>query len=215
VGICQQTQNALAPNPALRALLVALDAWVSAGKTPPASRVPRSSKGTLLSSLPQAKMGFPSIPGVTYNGLTRTGDLFDFGPLLDQGILTVLPPTLLGTPYTVLVPKTDDDGNDVAGIRLPSVAVPTATYTGWALRAAAFAGDDLCDASGQQIAFLRTKAERLAAQDPRRSLAERYPTHVRYVKRFARAAKRLQHQRLLLPEDARALTAAANAAPVP
>jgi Alpha/beta hydrolase domain len=98
---------------------------------------------------------------------------------------------------------------------LPSVAVPTATYTGWALRAAAFAGDDLCDASGQQIAFLRTKAERLASHDPRRSLAERYPTHARYVKRFARAAKRLQHQRLLLPEDAPALTTAADAAPVP
>jgi hypothetical protein len=158
---------------------------------------------------------FPSIPGVAYNGVTRTGDLFDFGPLLDQGILTVLPPTLLGTPYTVLAPRTDDDGNDVAGIRLPSVAVPTATYTGWALWAAAFAGDDLCDASRQQIAFLRTKAERLASHDPRRSLAERYPTHARYVKRFARAAKRLQHQRLLLPEDARSLTTAADAAPVP
>ena len=77
----------------------------------------------------------------------------------------------------MLVPKTDADGNDVAGIRLPAVAVPTATYTGWALRAAAFAGDDLCDASGQQIAFLRAKADRLAAGDPRRSLAERYPTH--------------------------------------
>ena len=215
MGICQQTQNALAPNPALRALLVALDAWVSGGKKPPSSRVPRSSKGTLLPSLPQAKVRFPSIPGVTYNGLTRTGDLFDFGPLLGQGILTVLPPTSLGTPYTMLVPKTDDDGNDVAGIRLPSVAVPAATYTGWALRAAAFAGDDLCDASGQQIAFLHTKAERLAAQDPRRSLAERYPTHARYVKRFARAAKRLRHQRLLLPEDAQALTTAAAAAPVP
>ena len=147
-------------------MLIALDAWVSAGKKPPASRVPRSAKGTLLPSIPQSKEGFPGIPGVTYNGLTRTGDLFDFGPLLDQGILTILPPRLLGTPYTVLVPKTDDDGNDIAGIRLPSVVVPTATYTGWALRAAAFAGDDLCDASGQQIAFLRTKAERLTAPIP-------------------------------------------------
>jgi hypothetical protein len=215
LGICQQVQNGLAPNPALRALLIALDAWASAGKKPPASRVPRSAKGTLLPSLPQVKVRFPTVPGVTYNGLARTGDLFDFGPSLDQGVLTVLPPTALGTPYTVLVPKTDADGNDVAGIRLPAVAVPTATYTGWALRAAAFAGDDLCDASGQQIAFLRAKADRLAAGDPRRSLAERYPTHERYVKRFARAAKRLQHQRLLLPEDARALTTAANAAPVP
>src|SRR4029077_4364846 len=56
LGICQQPQNALAPNPALRALLAALDAWVSAGKKPPASRVPRSAKGTLLPSLPQVKV---------------------------------------------------------------------------------------------------------------------------------------------------------------
>jgi hypothetical protein len=215
LGICQQVQNGLQPNPALRALLVALDAWAAAGRKPPHSRVPRQAQGSLVPSLPQTKMRFPSIPGVTYNGLLRTGDLFDFGPSVAQGILTILPPTSLGTPYPVLVPKTDDDGNDVAGIRLPAVAVPTATYTGWALRAAAFAGDDLCDASGQQIPFLHTKADRLAATDPRRSIVERYPTHARYVNRFGRAAKRLQHQHLLLPEDARALTAAADAAPVP
>jgi hypothetical protein len=214
-GICQQEQNTLAPNPALRALLVALDAWAADGKKPPPSRVPRSGKGTLVPSLPQSKQGFPAIPGVTYNGLARTGDLFDYGPTLDDGILTVLPPALLGTPYTVLVPKTDRDGNDVAGIRLPSVVAPTATYTGWALRAAAFAGDDLCDASGQQIAFARTKAERLAAGDPRRALAERYRTHDRYVKRVTRAAKRLRHQRLLVDEDVEALSAAADAASVP
>jgi hypothetical protein len=199
----------------LRGLLVALDDWVAGGKRPPKSRVPRSAKGTLVPSLPQTKVRFPEIPGVTYNGLARTGDLFDFGATLDQGVLTVLPPTLLGTPYAVLVPKTDVDGNDLAGIRLPAVAVPTATYTGWALRAAAFAGDDLCDASGQQIPFAPTRAERLAASDPRRSLAERYPTHDRYVTRFTRAAKRLRHQRLLVDEDVQTLTAAAAAAAVP
>ena len=202
-GICQQEQNALPPNPALRGLLVALDEWVAGGKRPPASRVPRSGKGTLQPSLPQATVGFPDIPGVTYNGLLRTGDLFDFGPTADQGVLTVLPPVSLGTPYRVLVPKTDRDGNDLAGIRLPAVAAPIATYTGWGLRAAAFAGDDLCDASGQAIPFARTKAERLAALDPRRALAERYPTHERYVKRFTRAAKRLRHQRLLVPRTPR------------
>ena len=95
------------------------------------------------------------------------------------------------------------------------MAVPTATYTGWTLRAAAFAGNDLCDASGQQIPFLRTKAERLAADDPRPSLAERYGTHARYVKKLGRAAKRLRRQRLLLPEDAVTLTTAADATAVP
>jgi hypothetical protein len=214
-GICQQPQNTLPPNPALRALLVALDAWVADRRTPPPSRVPRRANGTLVPSLPQTRVRFPAIPGVIYNGLLRTGDLLDFGPSVDQGILSVLPPVSMGTPYTVLVPKTDRDGNDVAGIRLPAVGVPTATYTGWALRAPAFAGNDLCDASGQQIPLFRTKAERSAAGDTRPSLAERYGTHARYVKKFARAAKRLRRQRLLLPEDAVTLTTAADAAAVP
>jgi alpha/beta hydrolase family protein len=214
-GLCQQTQNGLAPNPALRGLLLALDDWVSRGRRPPTSRVPRRGRGTLVPSLPQAAVHFPAIPGVEYNGVVRTGDLFDFGPDAEQGILTVLPPVLLGTPYPVFVPKTDRDGNDVAGIRLPAIQAPVATYSGWALRAAAYAGDDLCDASGQQIPFARTKAERLAAGDPRRSLLERYPTHERYVKRTELAAKRLLRQRLLADEDVGRLVAAAAAAPVP
>ena len=36
-GICQQPRNPLVPNRALRALLVALDEWVSEDKMPPRS----------------------------------------------------------------------------------------------------------------------------------------------------------------------------------
>jgi hypothetical protein len=57
----------------------------------------------------------------------HTGDLFNFRLNFHQGMLSILPPQLLRTPYA--------DGNDVAGIRLPDVSVPSATYTGWALRA--------------------------------------------------------------------------------
>ena len=200
-GICQQPGNPLVPNPGLRALLVALDDWVTAGKKPPASRVPQRRNGTLVSSTPQDEAGFPSIPGVTYNGLMTTGDLFDFGPLFDKGILSNLPPIFLGSPYPAFVPRTDADGNDIAGIRLPEIEVPLATYTGWSLRAAAFAGDDLCDASGQKLDFAQTKVERLALGDPRPSIEERYPTHKKYVKDVTHAATRLFNQRLLLEED--------------
>ena len=58
-----------------------------------------------------------------------TGDLFDYGPSFDEGILMTLPPYLVDSPYPVFVPRTDDDGNDIAGIRLPEIAVPLATYT--------------------------------------------------------------------------------------
>jgi Alpha/beta hydrolase domain len=91
-------------------------------------------------------------------------------------------------------------------------AVPVATYTGWALRTD---GLDGCDAAGQKIAFARTKAERLAAGDPRPSLEERYVDHGAYVSAVTRAAQTLEAERFLLDEDAAAATAAAQASSVP
>jgi hypothetical protein len=211
-GICAQPRSPIRPNQTLRALLMDLDGWVTKNEPPPADRLPRVADGTLVAPLPQVGMGFPQIPGVLYNGVHHTGDLFDFGKDFDKGMLSVLPPRLLGTPYPVFVPKTDADGNDIAGIRIPEVAVPLATYTGWALRDD---GHDGCDAAGQRIAFAKTKADRLSAGDPRLSLEERYPDHAAYVQLVTRAAEELKAQRLLLPEDADAYIAAAQAAAVP
>jgi hypothetical protein len=211
-GICAQPRNTLRPNAALRALLVDLDAWVAAGTAPPADRMPRVADGTLAPPLPQEASGFPRIPGVVYNGVHHTGDLWDFGPDFDKGFVSVLPPRLVGMPYPVFVPKADADGNDIGGVRLPEVAVPVATYTGWALRAE---GLDGCDAAGQKIAFAKTRAERLAAGDPRPSLEERYPDHGAYVSAVTRAAQALRAERFLLDEDVAAVTAAAQAASVP
>ena len=211
-GICAQPRNPLQPNQALRALLTNLDAWVSKGDAPPADQMPRVGNGTLVPPEPQSGVGFPQIPGVVYNGAHHTGDLFDFGKDFDKGMLAVLPPRLLGTPYPVFVPKTDADGNDVAGVRMPEVAVPVATYTGWALRAD---GLDGCDAAGQKLNFAKTKAERLASGDPRLSLEERYKDHATYVEAVRRAAEELKAQRFMLEEDVAATVAAAEAAKVP
>lgn len=218
-GICQQPQNPLTAGPVLRALLVDIDDWVSNGTRPPDNRVPQRSTGTLIPSLPQSGMGFPSIPGVSYNGILHTRDLLDFGPQFRHGILTNLPPILVAVPYPVFVPKTDADGNDLAGIRLPDISVPIATYTGWALRASA-PGDpvpiiDGCDASGQRIPFQKTALDRLATGDPRPSLQERYPDHATYVQLVTQAAQQLQAERLLLDMDVQAYISAASAAQVP
>jgi Alpha/beta hydrolase domain len=215
-GICAQPRNPMTPNATLRALLTDLDAWVTAGTAPPASQMPRVADGTLVPPLPQEGFGssyaFPVIPGVVYNGAHHTGDLWDFGPGFDKGFISVLPPKRIGTPYPVLVPRADADGNDIAGIRIPDVAVPVATYTGWALRAD---GLDGCDANGQKIAFAKTKAARLAAGDPRPSLEERYGDHAAYVERVEGAAQALRDARFLLEEDVARTVAAAEAANAP
>ena len=209
MGICQQPRNTLEAEPVLRALLVALDEWVTSGKEPPASRVPRRADGTLVEALPREHLGFPAIPGVHYDGLLSTGDLLDFGPRAGNGILSVLPPEIT-EPYPALVPRTDADGNDMAGIRVPDVAAPLATYTGWAVRAAEYAGNDLCDAAGQELAFPGTRDERLAQGDPRPSIEERYGGRDGYVSAVEQAVRGLQQDRLLLAEDAERIIAAAR-----
>jgi hypothetical protein len=197
-GICRLPGNPVSPNPGLRALLASLDDWVSRDKAPPASQVPRRQDGGLV---PVERLNFPRIPGVHFQGLMTTGDLFDFGPAADRGTL-MLPPTSKGSPYPVLVPQTDVDGNDIAGIRFPDIAVPLATYTGWSVRRPEFGGDDLCDANGQKIPFAKTAAQRIAAGDPRLSIEERYASEESYVSAVARAVQALREQRFLLDEDA-------------
>jgi hypothetical protein len=213
-GSCQQLQNPLDSAPIQRALFVAIDEWVTKGKQPPSSRIPRLGDGTLVPPLPQAGMGFPSIPGVVYNGLKTTRYLFDYGlNYYNTGIATINPPTFPTTTpsyqddarngpiYPSFIPKTDSDGNDIAGVRLPDVTVPLATYTGWALRAGPQA-DDGCESSGQYIPFAKTEVERVAAGDPRPSVEERYPSFASYESGVRRAIDELVKDRLMLCEDA-------------
>jgi hypothetical protein len=211
-GVCQQFLNPTSPFPALRALLVALDAWVSRGTEPPPSRIPRQADGTMVKAelragsqtgvvAPQA-LGWPAIPGVTYTGVVTMRYHLDFGPVLDKGIVATYPTSVSGrSAYPVFVSKVDRDGNEVAGIRLPPVEAPIATTTGWALRRAEFGGNEGCEANGQHIAFAPRRPERLAAGDPRLSLEERYGSHDGYVAAVRSAAERLAQQRFLLPAD--------------
>jgi hypothetical protein len=223
--VCQQFTNDTSGEPALRALFVALDQWVSAGVAPPESAVPRRGdksaalavprSGFQTGLVPQQALGWPTIPGVTYNGVITTRYLLDFGPKFQSGVLSNYPPSVAGRPaYVEFVSKVDEDGNEVAGIRLPAVEAPIATTTGWALRRSGFGENDGCEAAGQYIPFTRTRAERTAAGDPRLSLEERYKDHEGYVHAVEKAAHALERRRLLLSADVQQYIDDAKASPV-
>jgi hypothetical protein len=96
----------------------------------------------------------------------------------------------------------DQDGNEIGGVRLPEVAVPIATATGWALRGKNAGGTgELCYLDGSYIPFAKTKTERLAKGDNRLSLEERYQGKTDYVAQITRAAEALEQSGYILAED--------------
>jgi hypothetical protein len=194
---CALPVNPLQAGAPMRALLVAMEAWMRDGTEPPASRYPMRSQGTLVPA------------DSLYAGLGLLGYRGAYGPaqLVDAG---VMPPAVRGE-YAVLLPRPDADGNAIGGLRGPVIEVPRATYTGWNPRAEGFAPGALCYNTGAVVPFAATRAEREAAGDPRPSIAERYPTQAAYAAAVRAAADRLAAERLLLPEDVAAIAAAAEA----
>lgn len=202
----QADMNPLVYNPVIRAVFRALDQWVVEGVEPPPSRYPRLADGTLA---PPAAAGWPTIPRVTMPPAPMTTYRLDFGPEWKHGRVSLEPPRL-GAPFTSLVPAVDDAGNDRAGIRLPEIAVPLATHTGWNYRRAEIgAPDRLASEIGAYRPLPRTAADRERIGDSRRSIAERYASREDYVGRIALAALDLVRERYLLAEDVPDLVAQA------
>jgi hypothetical protein len=196
---CTFPSNPLYAGPVLRAVLVAIDDWSTRGTPPPASRYPSRTDGTLVPAT-AASTGFPKIPGLDYKGTMNVA------VVLDQ---TGMPPSK-GATYPVFVPKTDADGNDVAGVRLPTLVAPVATHMGWNLRKAGFAEGALCGNIGSMLPFAKTREERVKNNDPRLSLAERYPNAGDRAATIEKAANQLVQDRLLLEEDVKSFLQATN-----
>jgi Alpha/beta hydrolase domain len=174
----------------VRALLVALDDWISKGTLPPASRYPSRSDGSLVP--PAADdVGFPRIPGFAYTSRIARPTVIKSDEM----------PPSKGAAYPVFVPKTDADGRDIAGLRLPTLEAPAGTHTGWNLRKTGFGEGELCDNNGSMIPFAATREERQKNNDPRLSMAERYPNDGDRAAAIAKAAQQLVRDRLLLEED--------------
>ena len=129
--LAKQPLNTLDYRPAMRALLTALDESVREDIVPPASRMPRADEGNAVSR-ESLEAPYTRIPGSAWLSHLPQRLRMDFGLDARSGIIRY-PPVESGT-YPVLVSSMDEDCNDVAGIRLPDVAVPLATYTGWNVR---------------------------------------------------------------------------------
>jgi hypothetical protein len=109
------------------------------------------------------------------------------------------------------VSAVDADGNELAGIRLPDISVPLATYTGWNVRHLNFGGPGQTLALlGSTMPFPATLAEREASGDPRPSIEERYTSKADYLRRVQQAAEALLQQGYLLAEDLPTVTEQAS-----
>ncbi len=205
----QHRPNSVDYRPLLCAALMTLDRWVTEGQTPPPSLHPRLDDGAAVPPAHTAAT-FQAMPGVQFPAHLGFIARLDFGAGTDEGIATLLPPKV-GRPYANLVSAVDEDGNELASIRLPEVSVPLATYTGWNVRHPDIGGPgQTLSLIGSTIPFPATQAERQASGDPRPSIEERYPSKEDYLRQVQQAAEALVAQGYLLAEDLATVTAQAS-----
>lgn len=182
-GVGAQLPNPTLHTIGLRAMVMALDGWVRSGSEPPASKYPRLADGTLttIDALKwPALQNIPS-PRLIPEPRRASGD----------GAMGAWP---------FLVPQVDEDGNELAGIRLPDQAVPIGTLTGWNFRTPSSGNPDaIVPLLGSLIPFAKTAAGR--GGDPRRSLEERYRGKADYLGRATEAGLSLVKQGYVLRED--------------
>ena len=178
-GPCVNPRNPHSASPALRALFVALEEWVTDGAPPPASRVPRIADGTAVDadtlSECRAVHGFAHAAGRQPD--RRAGRL---GRPARRGRRVLRHAASRQSMPTA----TRSPASACRRSRCRSAPIPAGTST-------APSRSELADRDGSLIPFARTRAEREAAGDPRPSLEERYGSRDGYVAKVRAAAARL------------------------
>jgi len=205
-SLCQLPGSPVIQTPVTRALIPAMEKWIGQNIAPPPSQYPTVASGNLVES---SAIGFPNLTNVmvpngasakptqlsvTYSGI--------FNQLFAIDYSNAIPVVNLAKQYRVLVARVDNNGNEVAGILVPDVKVPLATYTGWNLRAAGHAMGEACTSNGAAIAFAVDNGSKAGGSDSRSSLAELYTGRADYKAKVAAAANALVAQRYLLAADA-------------
>lgn len=197
--IGQQMNNPLDYRWPMRTLLVAMNRWITDGTAPPPSAYPRIDRGTLVTP---DKLVFPALPAVNIATTPHKAYRADYGPeFMTKGIVSKEPPKV-GSAFPILVPQVDADGNELAGIRVPELVAPVATYTGWNLFNERSGPTNVVSSmQGSFIPLAPTRADRDRARDPRRSVGERYAGRADYLAQISRAAEALVDQGYLLKAD--------------
>lgn len=171
----------------MRSLLLRMQRWLAEDHAPPPSMYPRVANKELV---PLNQVKYPKLAGV--DPPVRLHNVFrlDFGPgFRTRGIVSREPPGI-GSPFAVLVPQVDADGNEIAGVRTPQVAVPLAVHTGWNLRAPGIGSpEELFSMTGSYFPFARE------------IVVSRYGNKTAYLARVRDAAKALAAGGFLLERD--------------
>jgi hypothetical protein len=193
---CVYLRSAVVERTVDRALAPVIVDWVANDVNPPPSKYPTLQDGTLARPTNQGAVGFPdlSTAGFPYYG-------YLFNPLVVTDYSNAAPVPDLSKAYDVLIGKTDADGNELGGVRVPELVVPLATYANWNVRKEGHAEGYGCISNASMFPLPKTHGDAILAGDPRKSLQERYRNKAQYVAMVKRAAERLVKRRLLLQED--------------
>ncbi len=176
-----------------RALLVNLEGWVKGTRAPLASRYPSVLDGTLaIQTAAPSSVGSPDLSAL---GLAFPRDTNTLS-VNDESVIPSKPSNRF---YLVPQPTTDAQGNERAGVKMPDIAVPLATFKGYNLRRSGFVEGQQNSLNSSQLAFALTPASKPAG-DPRKSVQELYGTRAAYVSAVNAAVDGLEAEGFILKD---------------
>ncbi len=182
--VCVYPSNPISAAPTMRALVVAMEAWVRDGAEPPDSVYPGLEPGTLVAL---DELELPRIDGTVPEPVTNVLRVMDHSSI----------PPKAGEAYPVRVPAVDEDGIPQGGVLQPYIAAPLGTYWGWNLRDEGFGAGDLCSLTGSYVAFPASQTD----ADSRRPVSARYNGREGYIEALRTAAEELVGANLMRAED--------------